>query len=842
MIKIESVTHYDEFTGAGGGGVPYQNGNILNRYQTWIDFYSYLAFENKFLRFTESTKTIENIDEIDFDDFRDDGDLKGRGLAAGRLITVTGTDDNDGNYTIASISEDGRTITVVEALTDEDAEDANIYDATPVTAVDFYYNLIPNNEQASYLSLTDTGSIQRFSGQDLEAGNTSPAAMLITSGSFAWVTNEITDEIIGETDEVTIEGRDTVDFRQQFRIKQYWHIAPYWTNAQLVNFQNGTLPDYFQGGNSLKYITRIDGKLTFTEVVPAHTGEQADALGRTCWFDQNNIRSRVEYYIDSITYTDPDTNTVDKPDIEKITDVSVTIKSRSGKFVTLLSKFVLDFFYCPLNDNRYVFTPDTTLKQNLLNDRKLLLLGQTANGENNGTAYQVLKNITGNFIDAETIRVDFKINFATEIKDFLKTLPEENRQFAISVTTQDVAITETEQSDRVAVLCDFNAVGWDKSTPDLVEAVDNIRIYSFPNIDFDPRVTVSGWEGDPIYAQFPFLFDITQVDGESPTILNCGFQIVAFKEGEEDFVLDEKIFDTSFVRKLEGVQTIDFSESRNFDDMPDEFNTSSIRREEIFDISNQRGFMASHAFILDYEFWAKLISDGERNKYPIFEEIESPTRAWNTIQESGWSVKIRFKVEVEGGNGFIETFDQYWDINCKALGEEPDEPPISTLAIKYEQLDNGFETDGISAATKTLITATYTGDYSTYPDSLTSPFAYIFADVENTGGLTTRRFASTEFNSGENSPFIAPDAPVTDATQSWASENMRINIIGDTKIVAQTIYDESISNWQYRTPNILIFPRLGFYSSCFILTEEGGYMLNENGQRIRLEVCEPLSS
>jgi len=856
MIVIESISFDDDFTGSGGGGVPYLNGGVLGKHVATIEFHSYLAYKGKYLRFTATTKTIEIINYLDSTSFLDDGTLLGMGLKEDRTIAITNTISNNGNLTIASISEDGRTITVNEALTDEDKDGANIYDITPVTALDFYYNLIENNSQEDYQSLVDAGAIQRFIVDGIATGSSAPVNMLVGSSSFGWVTNNLINEATGETDEVTCEGRDMNAYRQRFKIIQTFKITPFGIAGQLNNFKNILAPDYFKDGKALKYICKIDGKFNFSDPEIPHTGSSADILGRTNWFNQNNIRSRAEYYFDSITYIDPDSVSVAQLDINKITDVSIIIKSRNGKFVTFgagsgegETEFVLDFFYLPLNESRYINTPDTTLIQNLLSDRAKLHVGEGANGEQNGTAYQVLTRVIGYYVDVNTIRIEFKVDFSAEIKTLLKTLPEENRNYVFCITTQSEDIITTIQNDRVPVLCEVNQIGWDKSNPYLIEAVDNLRSYHFPHINIHPNTSVGGWEGDPVYVEFPFRLLGDAVDGITPTLINAGFQIVAVKTGQEDFVLEEKIFDTSLVRKLEGVQTIDISETKNYKDMPDEYNVSSIKRDASFDSGGSSGsggsamnsFMSHHAFVLRYEYWAKVIQDAERSLYPIFENIEYPTLAWNTLQQNGWSLKVHFKALVEGYEGYQEVFDQYWNINCKSVGEAPDAGTTFTSVIEYRDVETQLIVNGIVAGKKTLITILCTGSFEVFRFNFNSLFAYIFTDLETVGGVTSRRFASSEHDSDDDSPFSAPaylpeegDIP----TYSWASLNVRINIFNYTKVVIQTIYDDTKTDWSFRVREQLIYFKLGYMKGCFVLTEDGSFVLDESGQRILLETCE----
>lgn len=831
---VSQVLYYDEFTGTGGAGVSYLNANVGNKITAKIWGYFYLSYLGKSLVFDSSTKTISNNDPSDNSSFLDDGIISGKGLSAGRTIEVEGSGSNDGTYTVVSVTR--TTIVVAESLIDETIDDIDIFDDTQVEAVDFYSNLIENKDSESYLSTFDTNAIQRFSVDGLDPMVSTPINCLVTSNSFGWVTQNIVDPITGETDDVTIKGNDWPSHQQRYIIQHTFIVTPILKSGQYNDFVAGRAPSYFTGANALKYIFRVDGKFDFSDPDVAHSGGLTTTNGASCWFDQNNIRSRAEYYFDSISY---DSGNLDSLDIDKIVDVSITIKSRSGNFDATDTYFALDFLWFPLNESAYINTPTKTMYENLLHDRRYMRINTGANGENYGTDYQVIKQIVPVYVDANTIRIEFKVDFSDAIKTKLKALDRSDRNFIFIVTTQDEAITTTKQVDRVAILCELNKIEYDQSDTELIEAVDNIRIYHFPQVNVHPFTSVAGWEGDPVRIEFPFRLKTDSIDDVTPTIIRSGFQIVATKSGRADFVLEEKIFDTSLVRKLDGVQTIDISESRNFSDLPDVFNICSIARDSSFDDLSSgsgdptlSGFLTVYSMVLRYDFWASLVADNERNKYDLFKDIESPTNAWNTLQNDGWSLQVRFLVEVDGYEGYRETFDQYWNIDCKYLGESADIGPVIKSTVEYSDPIENIITNAIIRNGKTKIVRTYTGDFSSIPSGYNSLFGYIFADYEGSTGSQNRRFISTEFNV-EDSPFTATDEDVT-ADATWCSNGLRINIYGTSSVTLETIYDDAFGNI---TDYELLLPRLGYMYGCFILTEDDEYMLSEDGQRLLMEEC-----
>lgn len=384
-------------------------------------------------------------------------------------------------------------------------------------------------------------------------------------------------------------------------------------------------------------------------------------------------------------------------------------------------------------------------------------------------------------------------------------------------------ITTTIQTDRVTALADVQVMAWDKTDPTLLQAVDNIRVHHFPNIDTDAKDSIGGYEGDCLYIRFPFRVESAPVDGVTPTIKRAGFQVVAFKSGEEDFVLQETFFDVATVRKLAGVQTIDVEQDANInineedvDQIP--LHVASFIRDPTYDSGTMKGFEFTYPLTLLYEYWAKLVPDAERLTTDIFEDIESPTKSWSTLQAEGWAIAVRFECgiigltqEIIGLTQEISEFELYSDVDVRALGSAADEAPAFTSTTKYYD-SLGNEVNAIIKGERTTIIFECTGDFSVMPAGYDEFYGSFRADIEGQGGLNHSRFASTEFDSEAESPFIATPVDVL-ADDSHSSANVTINIYNFASIKVETIYDDTVNAWSNRTTAILIIPRLGFFVS-----------------------------
>jgi hypothetical protein len=286
-------------------------------------------------------------------------------------------------------------------------------------------------------------------------------------------------------------------------------------------------------------------------------------------------------------------------------------------------------------------------------------------------------------------------------------------------------------------------------------------------------------------------------------------EIVAVKTDRDDFVLEGKTFDTSLVRKYDGVQTVDMSETREYKDMIDYYKDITLVRDAEYDTTgatDYAGFIFNYPFVLRYEYWAEIIQQADEYQYDIFEDIESPTQSWDTLQANGWALQVKFTGVGQAYEGHEQTYTQYWDITVAGLGEAPESGPTITCTQIFEDTVEDVQVDGIVEGGETLITTIWEGDFSAAPAD--TVYAYMFGDYDG-GGVYNRRFVSSVFDSDEDSPFTAPDYDLTGYTLLYQTDNAKLYVDGTSAVIFQTIYDDSISNWSKTYGELLMLPRIG---------------------------------
>lgn len=814
-----------------------------------IDFYVKWSSENKILKYDSATKTITNQNSTDGTSFIDDG------FKIGDTFASTLTTSNNTTFTIADISD--KIITVNESVTDEMAESASLFGILSTDiSLDFFYNLIENEADEDYFSLTDKKTKQRYFINNINYSATGTTTnLLIATNSFGWVTNTITNSNTGETSEVTIQGKGvTSDYKYQFEIVQYFYNTPFALASQIQNFTNGEppAPEYYADRKALKYICKLDIRQSQDDPNIWHTGSLTEELGNTSWFDEMSNGRVPEYCLlptgttAAVIYKDSITDDIlDQLDIQKKVDVTIYLYSKSGRFVNgdPGTSFVVNYINFRQSELDYVNTK-TTQRQNFFHDRVLIKINQTLNGDNYGTDYQILTNVAAHWIDSQNAKITFTVDYSSYIKSQLKLKDFTDHYYAIWITTQYKNYDDgSKNTDRTAVLCDFQNADYDQRDKTLFKLFDSkYRCYTFPEIGTNPKDSIGVVDGDPVYINLPF-----QVlsNGTATKLKTIKVQILATKEGEDDFILEEKILDCSFERSLDGAQTLNQLETRNYISFADQpYNQITLQKVSAFDDGDYKGYMLGYGFVARYEYWQTLVQQFKEKDSQIFNNLEQNIEVWSNINsETGWDKMFRVTAIITNSDGIDTTFQvQDCPIQIRATNEL--DTLTSSIIEKYSvynsENDDWEEVNGIEKGALTKVEIEFSGDYSVLPSGTTAATGYIFADLETEGGVLFRRFASTDRPSEDDSPWSPTDKDNT-ADESYCNGNLRIERYGTNKYVLRGYYDDRKQNWGQKAGSILIYNRLGFVgptARCTRNNEETNLpLLNETGQARLDEDC-----
>jgi len=802
---VTSRKFYDVWTSTGGGGVNYFQGVTGDKITCVIEGYFKWSVENARLTFTASTKIISFANPYETQSF-----IK-QGFQVDDDITITGTSSNDGNYTIVEVYD--TYIEVAESIVNETAEAGYVYGVTPITAIDYYYNIIGNRETPTFESKTDRGTLQKYEATGLDATVATPVYAQVGTDSYGWVTELLTGTKVDTSDSCFIEGDGVTDYKQKFIITQTFIAAPLWTADLLNNFANRKAPDTFLNGNSMRHIAKIDGKFDANDPFIVHSAIATDTQGRAGWLNQSVTGQRPEYYIESIVYQNPSGDVIERPEATEVTDFTIVVRSRSDKFVNGTgepngTQFIVSIAQCPQDINEYIDT-ETTLLENLrIDTKKFENNASTYNGTNYGNDYQALTTLNAEYNDAGQITITGKIDYSAATKAWLLSKPDSDRYFVLTVCTQNVATTTTKGIDRVNMIADFNYNTYDTTDNTLFGLHDYFHVYPYPNTVANEANEVVGYEGDLVYARIPFWIETVSSGGVRPTAQSLKVQIVSTKTDSDDFILEEKEFDVATIRKYANKQIINIEDERGFIlEDGSKWNYANLVRRSDLDTGTKAYFEVQYGFAIRYESWSEVVQEALLKEYDIANDIEEIVNAWKRYSTgNGWALKLRITCDMAGYDTDINRY--YADTTFTILedGDAPEAGSTFTASVQYFDEDNE-EIAAISQSEKTRIVFKFFGDVTTFPSGYASHYGYMFVNTPF-GDIFNRVMAHSETNSEADSPFSSADLPSNSATSSYSSDNMRLSYFAN-RIELDAWFDGSVFQ-EYASETLFVQGRIGY--------------------------------
>lgn len=794
MITIQSSSlFYNRFTNQSGGGVRYLSQNVGSRVLRMTHCYAAWNLLAARLQFNAEDQTITILNNEDYRTFYS------QEFKVDDLITIVDAGSNNGDFLITDISEDGKTITIYETLVDATAESASIHGVTPITSIDYSYNIVPNDSPETYVSLVDPSSVQRYTASSLDATNTTPVSMRVATRSFAWLTNIVTDTSTGELEDCLIQGSGIENYRQYFTIAHRFYVTPFYLAGQYLNFANDAPPLYYENSASVKYICRVDGFFEKGTPVADHTGAELSTKGTGSWYDRASRGGIPEYSIGETTYEDAVTSDVlDALDTVKPVTVTIAFESRTGQF-TETTEIVLGFFANRAADA--IDTP-TTMLQNLFHDEVFEMVDEApAVGINFGNDYGSITGAEFSFDSPNEITVTFLFTPGPALTSYWQGLSDGQRYYTFTLETQDSEITTTKACDAVTARTPFMSAAWDKTDTSLLTFPGTgIEAFEFPSVGTAPSGSISGFEGDPWHTSCIFRIKKTPNDnGDTPTLNSLTFQVLASKDGQEDFIFEQFVIETSRMKKMSGVQQISFNQDRQFITYTgDPTNEVAISRSALYDTETESGYTATYGLVLRFEDWISALNQFQflgasgLTQPGIASDFEDITMRWADYQSDGWDMYFRMIWDISDANGNrITPFASQIPVEVLQANQTnwPGGTGPFTEERQYFTEDGSIELNAIDREAPTLVRFTFNGDF-VLPADAVGYYGRAFVLPEGQAAYAVRS-ASSEIPSEEFSPW-SPTETDPDADQSYANGNLRINIYPGEKIVLEGYFDSSI--------------------------------------------------
>ncbi len=697
-VYIDSIKFQDEYSGTISGGadtgVPYLMGAVGDlAYATIVCRVAWNAL-NVTCTFSSSKKTIT----LNYCGSTlagsgltiTDNSFTGLGFQVGDTIVVSGTTSgvDDATYTIKSLTD---TVITVNEVIPQDGVFAgiNIYGATTVNALDFYYNLVPpaNNlrrqplpnpfnsrTSGSFISLTDQNSIQKFTGFKTPYVDTFSMSPNATSKAW-WIKS------IGAIQGVPLVTDHGVDgsYNHNYTIVFPFLITPFFLSNQLQIFQNALaqgdltslngnnfgVPDYFING-CLGFICQIDARFNIGSQNADHSSANITTFqnGNTSWFNTffpsgvkqgSNLLVDAQYDLIDCTYTDNSNNPLTSIDVNNPTNVKLKI---SGGISFTDIPYVLNFMWLPINAGEYQGYSQKNqadFREVFLHDRCKTQQGAgSVNGDKFGTATQAITGLTSTVYNyGQDLELDFTIDLGSLSKSTFNA--DTQRNYLIWVTPQDASVTSLSSSNRNAVIGDVNQAFVNTDDPTLLKIITrtttDVHFYNYPDTDGSRFFTNwNSWSGEYGLARCDFevkpnciikkvnvIIEAQVYDGDGNTVAT--FPLESWTNQTESFFDGE-------------LNQISINDNRDFD-LPDGDlrNTRSINRKgTTVNPDGSWPFTIVYGFQLGYRFWQSLQNVAEQySRYPVnywavFTQTFAGANSSNPVIPTGYTSGIKFKI------------------------------------------------------------------------------------------------------------------------------------------------------------------------------------------------------
>jgi len=782
-IKINSISFASELQ---AGSTDYLLGNVLNGVTATVEIaIGWFAFASTSAKiqfaptsgYPTSAEIIKSNAAL-FIEFQ-----------LGDTIVVTGTASNDGTYTITdvlSVSE----IRVSTSLVNELSTTAEIVGTTPITALNYFYNLIENANAPSYVSQIDA-SIQKYFAFDLDATDTATIVNFEGIGAKSW-----------QTGGATIVGNGTDAYYQYFTIVHDFLVIPYYVEGEFTDLQSLIPPYNFQNTNSLKYIASFEGLYFKTDPNKKQIGSFIGDNGNVGWFNENFNTQLTNYSHTAIVHKTPTNITLPSVEItENLNTFTFDVTNATDSpFVISTTPCILGFSL--LSDEIDYTDATKTVEENFYIDRIQTLV------TNNATFVDGLyiENVNVEFISSSVIRVTGNFKFDAGDVTFLTALS--GKRYCMTFDVLDEALTIA-VADRVTLLIDADDLYIDTSNDGLIAfATDIVTMADQPQ---DGVAVTEAFPTDAIVIRSIIAYDY-EADTTFETITA---KIIVENSSGDSFDLDVFTFDLSTQPKVSDITQINIDQARPF--VPsgeDFFQNIVVKRRSDLDAGSLYYYEVNFPILFRWEYWKALLGVNA-----AFYDTSLPNNGFNNLwyryDAAPFNIKGYVSLDVIN-NGNPLTFEDKITLDAFNYSTGAD---WIVKTLKAYDLDDNELTDGVDSFVqgfaKTKIVAVFE---NTYAVDLGGVFVRFGAEVYESGGVSGLHTidslyavpANEWFENNDNSGLIELVLSGNEITATAYLNNNNIPSNGKLTIYAR-IYNGSPSDGKITEAGIFKVTEAGIY-------------------------------
>lgn len=625
------------------------------------------------------------------------GDFKDSGFSTGDTLDFSHVNNGDTNTFAGTVTNltDGDTLLIISfasiTLSSAEYASAKIRGTTPLTALQYTFGLIDNNEVFNVESKV-TGNAQGYYSGDIgiESGGVRSSVFvdMDSLGKYEdWLTGSMRARYVNNPDVYT----------QRFEVEHIFIINPYYVEGELSNLQNNIVPELLADLNSLKYAFNAEFRTVLSNPNTKKDVTEEDNLGSVGWLNINFAGFDNFYSVDSVIYQDAlSGNSADGLLVGSQTKVTVTVSSTktfsgTDRFGVLISKLSTALEYTDKT---------TTFKENFIFDSAYNNVGASNTG-----GLTIISNLTGSIVGPDLVIV-----FFVEYTIANQLVLDNTTNYLIGIQVGDEALSSG-NSDRVVLIGDVNTYDQNADIPGLI-AFNKLDFYQENQIIGVGSGTTDGivWPQDDLALDFNF-----QLDLNKDAVLNTlDFSLLAFNVvTQENFILDTYSYPISGAVISSGVQQLEVDTTRGYPLVAgDQFNKVTLTTgTNTAGIQEYDGIFAQKFSWQDYS--ANLLAN------PVFFDATKPNNnlndlSFNYSNLNNYHIRIGVSANLSGTNTLGQSgLTDYLILSPNIIVNDYDDDftgnPQLSAVITTEDPDTSTDLGGdIIVGGPTIMRVTYT--------------------------------------------------------------------------------------------------------------------------------------
>lgn len=439
----------------------------------------------------------------------------------------------------------------------------------------------------------------------------------------------------------------------QFTIVHETVLTPFFLSPQWQDLLNKIAPDYYFDTECLKGIFACKAYFDFNDPNRITTGESSELEGNSGWFNENFNTGLTNYYVDDIVYTISVPTTTIVPGISlsaNETTVTITLKNTvDAPFSNNNTRFSLNFCKAPLNDTEYTVSTKT-LQENFLFDTAFNTVGAAAvDGENFGTAYQILKDVEATFVSSSEIEITALVDMDASVLSDLLTLDEARYILFVGIQNHLHDTTPPAIIDATTLLADAQDFYEDLTDPGMIvfDKYNYLRHFE-SNPVTEGTMTCEAYKEDEIVNFMTFYVDHTGRTTNTIELFEITAKLTAKNSSTlAEFDLDKWTLPLSGFPSIGGDTYMDVTYQRPFHIPAGEIRKEiKLKRTTNQDVGLKKFYALQFPFMVRWEYFLPLLS-ADYDFFDTGEPNNGLNNDWFRLQDLFVNWKVYYEIKIK---------------------------------------------------------------------------------------------------------------------------------------------------------------------------------------------------